>query len=112
MKIVADISCDIDGPVASTLRPSTIEEPFYGYDANTEKEVEFNNNGSIGIMAVDNLPCELPKDASISFADSFVEHIIPALLGDDPDEIIQRASETTLQGDLTEQFAYLEDYVR
>ena len=44
IQIVADISCDIDGPVASTLRPSTIENPFYGYDPNLEEEVDFNND--------------------------------------------------------------------
>ncbi|MBP92654.1 MAG: alanine dehydrogenase, partial [Flavobacteriaceae bacterium] len=60
INLVADISCDVDGPVASTLRASTIADPFYGYDAQTEREVAFNAKNAITVMAVDNLPCELP----------------------------------------------------
>ncbi|WP_339635122.1 NAD(P)-dependent oxidoreductase, partial [Bizionia echini] len=67
INLVADISCDVDGPVASTLRASTIADPFYGYDAQTEREVAFNAKNAITVMAVDNLPCELPKDASEGF---------------------------------------------
>ena len=40
-KVIADISCDIDGPIASTIRSSTIENPIYGYNPYTEKEVPF-----------------------------------------------------------------------
>ena len=73
---MADISCDIDGPVACTIRPSTIDFPIYGYDAETETEVDFRNTSAIAVMAVDNLPCELPKDASEGFGHTFVEKII------------------------------------
>ena len=110
IKLVADVSCDIDGPVASTLRPSTIEEPFYGYDAATETEVEFGSPNSIGVMAVDNLPCELPRDASESFGRDLLKDVVPYLIGNDPDEVIWRASET-IEGRLTPHFAYLQDYV-
>ena len=53
LKVVADISCDIDGPVACTIRPSTIDKPIYGYDAETETEVNFSNASAIAVMAVD-----------------------------------------------------------
>ena len=110
ISLVADVSCDIDGPVATTLRPSTIANPFYGYDAQSEEEVDFNIEGSIGVMAVDNLPCELPKDASVSFGEMFIEHVLEPLLGNDPEDIIYRASETK-DGQLTPHFAYLQDYL-
>ena len=110
ISLVADVSCDIDGPVATTLRPSTIANPFYGYDATSEEEVDFNIEGSIGVMAVDNLPCELPKDASVSFGEMFIEHVLEPLLGNDPEDIIYRASETK-DGKLTPHFAYLQDYL-
>ena len=61
-------------------------------------------------MAVDNLPCELPLDASVDFGKMFLEHVLEPLTGNDPDDIIGRASET-LNGELTEHFAYLGDYV-
>ena len=108
--VVADVSCDIDGPVASTLRPSTIAEPFYGYHPNTEEEVSFMDKNSIGVMAVDNLPCELPKDASSEFGKMFIKHVLEPLTGNDPENIIFRASET-MNGKLTPNFAYLSDYL-
>ena len=112
IKMVADISCDIDGPVASTLRPSTIASPFYGYDPEIEKECDFHETNSIGVMAIDNLPCELPRDASEYFGNNLIKNIIPALLGNDPDKIIERASETNLEGKLMPAFEYLEDYLK
>jgi hypothetical protein len=107
---VADISCDVDGPVASTLRASTIADPFYGYDAKTEKEVSFKTNGAITVMAVDNLPCELPKDASEGFGVMFLENVIPAFFNNDERGILKRAR-ITENGKLTERFSYLQDYV-
>ena len=111
INLVADISCDVDGPVASTLRASTIAEPFYGYDAKTESEVAFNAKNAITVMAVDNLPCELPKDASEGFGDMFLEHVIPAFFNNDERGILKRAKITTENGKLTERFSYLQDYV-
>ncbi|WP_283635908.1 NAD(P)-dependent oxidoreductase [Aquaticitalea lipolytica] len=110
INLVADISCDVDGPVASTLRASTIADPFYGYDAKTEKEVAFNAKDAITVMAVDNLPCELPKDASEGFGEMFLEHVIPAFFNDDERGILKRAK-ITENKKLTERFSYLQDYV-
>ncbi|MFD1614200.1 NAD(P)-dependent oxidoreductase [Gelatiniphilus marinus] len=110
INLVADISCDVDGPVASTLRASTIAEPFYGYDAQSESEVAFNAPNAITVMAVDNLPCELPKDASEGFGDMFLEHVIPAFFNNDADGVLQRAK-ITENGKLTKSFAYLQGFV-
>lgn len=110
IEVIADISCDIDGPVASTLRASTIADPFYGYDAQTEKEVAFDAPEAITVMAVDNLPCELPKDASEGFGELFVERVLPAFFNEDKDGILYRAR-MTKDGKLTKRFSYLQDYV-
>jgi alanine dehydrogenase len=110
LKVVADISCDIDGPVACTIRPSTIDQPIYGYDPETESEVDFKNTSAIAVMAVDNLPCELPKDASEGFGNSFVENILPAFFNNDHGGILNRAKMTE-NGKLTSSFSYLQDYV-
>lgn len=109
--VVADISCDIDGPVASTIRPSTIAEPLYGYNPVTEKEDDYLKEGVICVMAVDNLPCELPRDASEDFGNELIKNILPHLLGDDTEGVIARASQTNLQGHLTPRYQYLKDYV-
>lgn len=110
INLIADVSCDIDGPVASTIRPSTIADPFYGYDPQTEKETAFDAPNAITVMAVDNLPCELPKDASKGFGDMFLEHVIPAFYNDDDDGILERA-QMTFNGKLTPRFEYLQDFV-
>jgi len=110
INLVADISCDVDGPVASTIRPSTIANPFYGYDPKTEQEVAFDAKDAITVMAVDNLPCELPKDASEGFGTTFLEHVIPAFFNNDKKGVLKRAKMTE-NGKLTERFSYLQDYV-
>lgn len=110
IKVVADISCDVDGPVACTLKASTIAQPFFGYYPSEHKEVDFMHPGAIVVMSVDNLPCELPKDASEGFGEMFLEHVIPAFYNNDKDGILQRAK-ITENGKLTERFAYLQDYV-
>ena len=110
IKIVADISCDVDGPIACTIKVSTIAEPFFGYLPNEHKEVSYTHPGAIVVMSVDNLPCELPKDASEGFGQMFMEHVIPAFFNGDKDGILQRAKMTE-KGRLTERFSYLQNYV-
>ena len=110
IQLVADISCDINGPVASTLRASTIADPIYGYDPQTESEIDYKNENAIVVMAVDNLPCELPKDASEGFGKLFLEHVVPAYYNNDKDGILARAR-ITKKGKLTERFSYLQEYV-
>jgi alanine dehydrogenase len=111
LSVVADISCDIAGPIASTLRPSKISDPIYGYDPQTGEEVDFKTKGAIAVMAVDNLPCELPLDASEDFGNELLRHVLPALLKDDPDAIIERATETSKEGKLTPLYSYLQPFV-
>jgi alanine dehydrogenase len=110
IKAIADVSCDIKEPIASTIRPSTIAEPFYGYDKMNENEVNYKDKNSILVMAVDNLPCELPKNASEGFGYMFMENVIPAFFDGDKDGILKRAQMTD-NGKLTAKFSYLQDYV-
>jgi alanine dehydrogenase len=110
IKVVADVSCDVNGPIACTLRASTIAEPLYGYFSNENKEVDMFHPAAIVVMAVDNLPCELPKDASEGFGVQFMNYVIPAFFNGDKDGILQRAKMTE-NGKLTERFSYLQDYV-
>lgn len=107
--LVADITCDIDGSVESTIRASTIEEPFYGYDTENEKETDAFGDDVLTVMAVDNLPGELPRDSSEDFGDKFIHVIFPHLLAGDKDEIIKRAT-IVKDGELTDNFSYLKDF--
>ena len=111
LTVVADISCDIAGPIACTIRPSKIADPIFGYSIATGEEADWMNEGVVAVMAVDNLPCELPLDASEDFGNELIAQVFPALFGEDPTGIIERGSETDLSGNLTSNFAYLQDYV-
>ena len=110
IRIIADISCDIDGPIPSTIRASTIDEPFYGYDPVTGKESKPFQHDSITVMAVDNLPGELPRDASADFGDALVANVIPELLDLRDTGMLNRAT-ITLNGQLTKPYDYLKDYL-
>jgi len=110
-RVIADITCDIEGSIPSTKRSSTIEDPVYDYNPTNDRvEEAFTDEGNITVMAVDNLPCELPRNASEDFGKEFFSHILPNLLGDDTDQIIARAT-ITKEGQLTDKFSYLQDYV-
>ena len=110
IKVVADVSCDIDGPVATTIKPSTIADPIYGYDPISETEVDYKKEKAIAVMAVDNLPCELPRDASVGFGEAFLKNVIPAFFNNDEDGVLLRAR-MTQNGKLTERYSYLQDFV-
>ena len=110
IKTVADVSCDIDGPVACTIAPSTISNPIYGYNPLTELIDDITKPDVITVMAVDNLPCELPKDASEDFGAEMIKHILPCLLTEDPTNIIERAT-ICENGKLTKHYEYLSNYV-
>jgi saccharopine dehydrogenase (NAD+, L-lysine-forming) len=111
LKVVADISCDIADPIVCTVRPSTIEEPLYGYNVEQHSEADWKNEANIVVMAVDNLPTELPKEASEDFGNQLIKNILPHLLTDDREGVIGNGSETTLEGKLNERYNFLMDYV-
>lgn len=109
--VIADITCDIEGSIPSTKQPSTIEDPVYDYNPSDDQiEAPYTDEGNITVMAVDNLPCELPRDASESFGNELLHNILPELLGDDSNGVIQRAT-ITKNGALTEKYEYLKDYL-
>jgi len=110
ISVISDITCDIEGSIPSTKRAATIADPFYDYNPFTgELEEAFSNPNNISVQAVDNLPCELPKDASFDFGRNLIDKVFPSLFGEDVDKIIERAS-ITKEGKLTEKFSYLQDF--
>lgn len=109
ISVIADITCDMEGSVPTTLRSSTIAQPFYGYNIQTDKEDLPFTKDCICVMAVDNLPCELPRDASDDFAKELAERVLPSLFTGDKDRIIRRAS-ICKGGKLTPYFEYMGDY--
>jgi len=111
IKIIADITCDIEGSIPSTKRASSIADPIYDYDPQTDSvERALADDRFVTVMAVDNLPCELPRSASEEFGKDLIDRILKPLFIDDPEGIIERAT-ITRDGALTENFEYLKDYV-
>lgn len=108
--IIADVSCDIKKPIPSTLRASTIEKPLYGYDRFTGKEVDPFADNAVTVMAVDNLPGELPRNSSEDFGNTLVDKVLPALFNGDKDGVLERAT-IAKGGKLTEHFNYLQLFV-
>jgi saccharopine dehydrogenase (NAD+, L-lysine forming) len=109
ISVIADITCDVDGSVPTTIRSSTIPSPFYGFNTKTNKEDLPFNKDTVCVMAVDNLPCELPRDASDDFGKDLMERVLPNITGEDKDKIIERAT-ICKDGKLTPPFEYLTDY--
>jgi len=111
LRVIADITCDIEGSIPSTKKPSTIDDPVYDYDpTGDEINAPYSDEGNITVMAVDNLPCELPRDASQDFGNEILKHVIPSLLSDSSGGMIERAT-ITKDGKLSERFSYLQGYI-
>jgi saccharopine dehydrogenase (NAD+, L-lysine forming) len=111
IKVIADVTCDIGGSIPSTIRASKITDPAYNFNpATAQEELAYAHPDNITVMAVDNLPCELPADASEAFGEQLLQWVFPALLNGDIDGILERAT-VTKNGQLTPRFAYLQDYV-
>jgi len=112
IKVIADVSCDINIPICSTLRASTIADPFYDYNPITEnEEPAFSNDKNISVMAIDNLPGELPRDASEEFSNNLINNVLDSLFNEDKEEVIKRAT-IVYKGTLTEKYKYLENWIK
>ena len=108
IRTIADITDDANGSVPINLGDQTIEDPVYGVNRITlEKTSPFLEN-SIDIMAVGNLPNELPRDASRYFGEQLIKHVLEDLIGNGS-HIIDRAT-IAKDGKLTKPFEYLKDY--
>jgi len=111
IKVIADVTCDI-APVSSipsTLFASTIAKPIFGYDPKTEGVTEPFGENTVDMMTIDNLPNELPRDASESFGSQFIHHILHELLKE-KSAILDRGT-VARDGDLGKHFEYLRDYL-
>ena len=109
LKIIGDITCDINGSIPTTIRSTSIAKPYYSIDINSMKEINLCNKG-IAVMAVDNLPSELPREASEEFGNSIISEVLPYLLNKD-DGRIDRAT-TASKGKFCPSFSYLENFIR
>ena len=111
LKVIADITCDINGSIPSTKKASTIVDPLYDYDpVSDEVRPPLSHPDLVTVMAIDNLPCELPRSASDEFGRDLIDKILPRLIVEDQEGVIERAT-ISKDGMLTDRFLYLQDYV-
>lgn len=109
IETIADITDDEHGSVPINLGDQTIENPVYGVDKSSLKKIAPFSPEGIDVMAVGNLPNELPRDASHYFGEQLIKFVLdPLLEGNDP--IVDRAT-MTRNGALTNTYAYLKKYV-
>jgi saccharopine dehydrogenase (NAD+, L-lysine forming) len=112
ISVIADISCDVNGSVPSTLRATTIADPFYDYNPKLEKEEPaFIRQSDITVMSIDNLPGELARDASHDFGNQLMKNVLHDIFNNTESPMIRRAKILS-NGKLTVHFAYLEDYLK
>ena len=109
IRVISDVTCDLEGSVPSTIRTSTIAEPFYDLDPVAFSEsAAFSSEKNITVCAIDNLPCELPFDASEAFGRMLIENVIPELVSGKW-KSLEKAT-IARDGRLMPDFQYLEDY--
>jgi saccharopine dehydrogenase (NAD+, L-lysine forming) len=111
IKVIADVTCDIapTSSIPSTLRPTTIADPVFGFDPITHSEVASFQENAIDMMTIDNLPNELPRDASEAFGEMFIAYVIPELLKEKSDMLTKATLATNKN--LGSHFEYLRDYL-
>lgn len=110
LSVIADVTCDVGGSIPTTLRASNISDPVYDVDRESGVELPaFGSQTSISVMAIDNLPCELPRESSRAFGQMLERWVIPALLEENA-PILERAT-VARDGDLTLEFMYLREFV-
>ena len=110
IQTVADITDDVNGSIPINLGDQTLENPIYGVDKISFQKTEPYLPGSIDLMAVGNLPNELPKDASRYFGEQLIKHVLEDIVGNSSD-IIERAT-IVKKGVLTKPFEYLSNYAK
>lgn len=111
ISVVADISCDVKGPIPCTVRASTIADPFYSFNPHLGiEEPAFSRSSNITVMAVDNLPGELPREASQDFGKQLMQKVLYDLIMNRDSRMIKRAI-ITENGNLSAQYSYLSDYL-
>jgi len=111
LQVIADVTCDLApiSSVPSTLRASTIANPVFGYDPKTGLEIAPYSPYGIDMMTIDNLPNEMPRDASRAFGEMFILRVLPEFFK--PQSSILERATIAKAGQLAKHFSYLQNYV-
>lgn len=110
IRVIADVTCDIapESSIPATLRATTIADPIFGFDPATGSEAPPHQEQVIDMMTIDNLPSELPRDASQAFGEMFLQHVLPEFFK--PESPMLERATIVRNGELGRHFQYLADY--
>ena len=110
IRLISDITCDINGSIPSTVKSTNIYDPAYDFNPYTKDiEAPFSDPRNITVMAIDNLPCEVPRNASEDFGKQLIKTVLPDLLKQPYGDLIARCA-LTIDGKLGPNFDYLKGY--
>ncbi len=119
LKVIGDISCDVNGSVECTLKPTEIDDPIFVYNPEDEHITMGHKGHGLLVMAVDILPAELPRDSSDGFADvlvNFVKPIADADFSEHFDDLdLPKPIKKALilhNGELTPEYKYMEEFLK
>lgn len=111
IKVIADVTCDI-APVSSipcTIKASTIADPIFGFERFKDEETKPHGENVVDMMTIDNLPNEMPRDASTAFGEMFISNVLNEL-GNRKSPLLERATIATSRN-LGKHFEYLRDFL-
>ena len=109
LEVIGDITCDINGSIPTTLKSTTIDNPYFYYDKKKLSECS-QSEDSIAVMAVDNLPSELPRDSSTEFGDGVLNEVLPFIIGEDDGRIYNAT--IIKKGKFLSRYSYIEKYIK
>lgn len=109
IQAIADITDDVQGSVPCNIGDSTIADPVYGVDKKTLERTAPYLPGSLDIMAVGNLPNELPRDASRYFGEQLIKHVFADLFSGAESRLIDHAT-IVKKGEINTGYEYMKDY--
>lgn len=119
LRVIGDISCDVDGAIECTVKSTEADDPVYVYDPADQEVTDGYSGAGVVVLAVDILPAELPREASVDFS-RILRPFIPAIAQCDltvafeqcslPAEI--KRAVIAYQGELTPDYQYIENYLK
>ena len=112
--VIGDITCDIGGSLACTMKASTIDQPAFAYDPVSEAVRDGIHTDGVTVMAIDHLPCELSRDASEHFS-LVLRNYVPEFAAMDLDQPLAHCGLSpelqkaviVYNGELTESYQHL-----
>ena len=108
LEVIGDITCDIDGSIPTTLKSTSIKDPYFYFDKKNNNETE-KSISALAIMAVDNLPSELPQDSSEEFGDGILKEVLPFIIKQDDGRIYNAT--ISKNGNFLPKYLYLKKYI-